>query len=131
MLPGWLQFGLASIVQFWLGSRFYIAGWKAARALSGNMDLLVAIGTTAAWGLSVYTLLTTPAGQEPALYFESSALLITFILFGRWLETKAKRQTASAIRALMHLRPDTARVRQGASETTVPSAAVPPKIDST
>ncbi|HEX2943316.1 MAG TPA: heavy metal translocating P-type ATPase, partial [Rhodopila sp.] len=124
MLPGWVQFVLASIVQFWLGWRFYAAGWKAARALSGNMDLLVALGTTAAWGLSVYELLATAPGQEPTLYFESSALLITFILFGKWLEARAKRQTASAIRALTRLRPDTARVRRGGADTDVPLAQV-------
>lgn len=124
MLPGWGQFALASIVQFWLGWRFYVAGWKAARALSGNMDLLVALGTTAAWGLSVYELLAATPGHPPTLYFESSALLITFILFGKWLEARAKRQTASAIRALMQLRPDTARLRRGTTEVDVPLAQV-------
>ncbi len=124
MLPGWGQFVLATIVQFWLGWRFYVAGWKAARALSGNMDLLVALGTTAAWGLSVYELLAAAPGHVPTLYFESSALLITFILFGKWLEAKAKRQTASAIRALMALRPDTARVRRDGADAEVPLAQV-------
>ncbi len=124
MVPGLGQLVLASIVQFWLGWRFYVAGWKAARALSGNMDLLVALGTTAAWGLSVYELLATGPGREPTLYFETSALLITFILFGRWLEARAKRQTASAIRALMGLRPDKARIRRAGAEVEVPLAQV-------
>ena len=124
MLPGWVQFALATPVQFWLGWRFYVAGWKAARALSGNMDLLVALGTTAAWGLSVYELLAAPAGHEPALYFESSALIVTFILLGKWLEARAKGQTASAIRALMGLRPDKARVRRGGAEVEVPLSEV-------
>jgi Cu+-exporting ATPase len=124
MVPGWGQFALASIVQFWLGWRFYVAGWKAVRALSGNMDLLVALGTTAAWGLSVYELLIAAPGQEPTLYFESSGLLITFILFGKWLEARAKRQTASAIRALMGLRPETARVRRNSAEMEIPLAQV-------
>lgn len=124
MVPGWDQFALATIVQFWLGWRFYVAGWKAVRMLSGNMDLLVALGTSAAWGLSVYQLLAAAPGHEPALYFESSALLITFILFGKWLEARAKRQTASAIRALMGLRPDTARVRSGGNEWEVPVSQV-------
>ena len=73
MLPGWVQFALATPVQFWLGARFYVAGWKAARAGSGNMDLLVALGTSAAWGLSTYALLAACAaapGPAPALYFE-------------------------------------------------------------
>ncbi|MEE3502917.1 heavy metal translocating P-type ATPase [Acidiphilium acidophilum] len=124
MLPGWGQLILASIVQFGLGWRFYVAGWKAVRALSGNMDLLVALGTSAAWGLSLYELIATPSGQSPHLYFESSALLITFILFGKWLESRAKRQTASALRALMALRPDTARVRRGSAEIQLPMAQI-------
>jgi len=125
MLPGWVQFALATPVQFWLGWRFYVAGWKAVRAGTGNMDLLVALGTSAAWGLSVFELLTAPAGHEPALYFESSALIVTFILLGKWLETRAKGQTASAIRALMGLRPDKARLRRGGgAEIEVPLSDV-------
>jgi Cu+-exporting ATPase len=124
MLPGWVQFALASVVQFWLGARFYAAGWRAARAGSGNMDLLVAIGTSAAWGLSVYELLTTPPGHVPPLYFESSALIITFILLGKWLESRAKGQAAAAIRGLMSLRPETARVLRGGREEDVPLASV-------
>ncbi|MBV8614685.1 MAG: copper-translocating P-type ATPase [Acetobacteraceae bacterium] len=124
MLPGWVQFALASAVQFGLGWRFYAAGWKAVRALTGNMDLLVALGTSAAWGLSVYELLAARPGGEPALYFESSGLIITFILLGRWLEARAKGQTASAIRALTRLRPDTARVRQSGVERVVPLGEV-------
>jgi len=122
MLPGWVQFALATPVQFWLGWRFYSAGWKAVRALTGNMDLLVALGTTAAWGLSTYMLLTfSPGhhGREAPLYFESSALIVTFILFGKWLEGRAKRSTTSAIRALMALRPDMARVRRGGEDIDV------------
>lgn len=119
MLPGWWQFLLATPVQFWLGWRFYLAGWKAARALTGNMDLLVALGSSAAWGLSVYALLAANAGHETALYFESSSLIITFILLGKWLEGRAKGQTASAIRALMGLRPDTARLLRGEAEIEV------------
>jgi P-type Cu+ transporter len=125
MLPGWVQLALASAVQFGLGWRFYVAGWKAVRAFSGNMDLLVALGTSAAWGLSVHQLLAAPAqGGEPALYFESSALIVTFILLGKWLEARAKGQTASAIRALASLRPETARVRRGSTEFEVPLAQV-------
>ncbi|MBV9654400.1 MAG: copper-translocating P-type ATPase [Acetobacteraceae bacterium] len=120
MLPGWVQFALATPVQFWLGFRFYRAGWRAARALSGNMDLLVATGTSAAWGLSVYALLAAPAGHQPALYFETSALLVTFVLLGKWLESRAKGQTASALRALARLRPDTARLLRDGTELAVP-----------
>lgn len=116
MVPGWLQLLLASTVQFWLGARFYKAAYKAVRNGSGNMDLLVALGTTAAWGLSVYMLLVqSHPGHTPHLYFESSAVLITFVLLGKWLEGRAKGQTAAAIRALMNLRPAIARVRRGAA----------------
>ncbi|MDR3534411.1 MAG: heavy metal translocating P-type ATPase [Rhodopila sp.] len=124
MLPGWIQFALATPVQFLLGWRFYVAGWKAVRALAGNMDLLVALGTTAAWSLSVYELVTAPSGQDLALYFESSALVITFVLLGKWLEGRAKGQTASAIRALIGLRPDKARLRRGDTEVELPLAQV-------
>ena len=120
MLPGWAQFALATPVQFVLGWRFYVAGWKAARALAGNMDLLVAIGTSAAWGLSTVMLLAGPPGAP--LYFESSALIITFILLGKWLEGRAKRSTATALRALIALRPDTAHVRRDGVETDLPVA---------
>jgi Cu+-exporting ATPase len=118
MLPGWAQFVLASIVQFGFGARFYRAGWNAARALSGNMDLLVALGTTAAWALSTWTLLTRPHVHE--LYFESSALLITFVLGGKYLEARARRGTAAAIAGLMRLRPDTARVERHGSVADIP-----------
>lgn len=124
VLPGWAQFALATPVQFWLGWRFYAAGWRAIRAFAGNMDLLVALGTSAAWGLSVFVLLTGARdhhGQAP-LYFESSAVIITFILLGKYLEARAKRSTASAIRALMALRPDTARIRRNGADTVVPIA---------
>jgi len=123
MLPGWLQFALATLVQFWLGARFYRAGWGALKALSGNMDLLVALGTSAAYGLSVYQLLSGAAGVHD-LYFEIAAALITFILLGKWLEARAKRQTTEAIRALNALRPERARVRRDGREVEVPLAAV-------
>ena len=112
MLPGWVQLALATPVQFWLGARFYRAAWKALRAGAGNMDLLVALGTSAAYGLSVYQLLRGGAGGMPHLYFESAAVVITLVLLGKWLEGRAKRQTTEAIRALNALRPEVARVRQ-------------------
>lgn len=115
-LPGWLQFVLATPVQFWLGWRFYRAGWHAARAGSGNMDLLVALGTSAAWGLSVWQL----AHHSDTLYFEASATVITLVLFGKWLEVRARKATASAIRALANLRPDIARVRRQDAEMQIP-----------
>ena len=110
-VPSWIQLLLATPVQFWLGARFYRAGWKALRARTGNMDLLVAIGTSAAYGLSLYQLLFAPMhGMDAHYYFEASAVVIMLILLGKWLEGRAKRQTGEAIRALMALRPDRARV---------------------
>ncbi|WP_066342358.1 heavy metal translocating P-type ATPase [Azohydromonas lata] len=125
MLPGWLQWALATPVQFWLGARFYRAGWKALKAGSGNMDLLVALGTTAGYGLSVWQLLFAHAGHgTPHLYFEASAVVITLVLLGKWLEVRAKRQTTEAIRALNALRPDTARVRRDGRDQELPLAQV-------
>jgi len=118
MLPGWLQLALATPVQFWLGARFYSAAWKALRARTGNMDLLVALGTSAAYGLSVY-MLWLHWDHEPHLYFEASAAVITLVLLGKWLEGRAKRQTTEAIRALQALRPETARLRRGGEEVEV------------
>lgn len=120
MLGGWLQLALATPVQFWLGARFYRAGWKALRAGTGNMDLLVALGTSAAYGLSLYLLLEHAAHGMPHLYFEASAAVITLVLLGKWLEQRAKRQTADAIRALNALRPTTARVRRDGAELDLP-----------
>ncbi|MDQ2779871.1 MAG: heavy metal translocating P-type ATPase, partial [Pseudomonadota bacterium] len=126
MLNGWLQLALATPVQFWLGARFYIAGWKALRAGAGNMDLLVALGTSAAFGLSLYELLRQGAAGSPHLYFEASAVVITLVLLGKWLEARAKHQTTEAIRALNALRPETARLRVGGVERDVPIAQVKP-----
>ncbi|MYN21243.1 heavy metal translocating P-type ATPase, partial [Rugamonas sp. FT107W] len=125
MLDGRAQLLLATPVQFWLGARFYRAGWSALRARSGNMDLLVALGTSAAYGLSVYQLFAS-ASAMPHLYFEASAVVITLILLGKWLEARAKRQTTSAIRALQVLRPESARVRRGEQDVEVPIADVRP-----
>ncbi|MBT9567844.1 MAG: copper-translocating P-type ATPase [Thiobacillus sp.] len=124
MLPGWLQMALATPVQFWLGARFYRAGWKALRAGTGNMDLLVAVGTSAAYGLSVYLLLTDAGSMH--LYFEASAVVITLVLLGKWLETRAKRQTTEAIRALQALRPATARIRENGIDRDVAIESIKP-----
>ncbi|AIR89353.1 heavy metal translocating P-type ATPase [Pseudomonas cremoricolorata] len=114
MLPAWAQFLLATPVQFILGARFYVAAWKAVRAGAGNMDLLVALGTSAGYGLSLYQWASAEAGVEPHLYFEASAVVIALVLLGKYLESRAKRQTASAIRALEALRPERAlRVVEG------------------
>ncbi|RSC28928.1 copper-translocating P-type ATPase [Pseudomonas putida] len=117
MLPAWAQFVLATPVQFILGARFYKAAWKAVRAGAGNMDLLVALGTSAGYGLSLYEWSQAHVGMEPHLYFEASAVVIALVLLGKYLESRAKRQTASAIRALEALRPERAlRVVEGREE---------------
>ena len=123
MLPAWAQFALATPVQFILGARFYVAAFKAVRAGAGNMDLLVALGTSAGYGLSIYEWAVAPAGHMPHLYFEASAVVIALILVGKYLESRAKRQTASAIRALEALRPERAiRVQDGREEDVAISA---------
>ena len=124
MLPAWVQFLLATPVQFVLGARFYVAGWHALKNLSGNMDLLVAIGTTAGWALSVWLWLRADAGTMVHLYFEASAVVVTLVLLGKWLEARAKRQTTAAIRALHALRPDVAHLLGRDGEVDVPVAEV-------
>ena len=120
-LPGWLQLIIATPVQFWLGARFYTGAYKSLRGGAGNMDVLVVMGTSAAWGLSAWVALFPSSTAGDHLYFESSAMIITLILFGKWMERRARRSAASAIRALMDLRPDSARVERNG---TVVEAAV-------
>jgi Cu+-exporting ATPase len=124
MLPAWVQFMLATPVQFILGARFYKAGWHALLALTGNMDLLVAIGTTAGWALSMWLWLSAAPGTMPHLYFEGSAVVVTLVLLGKFLEARAKRQTTTAIRALHALRPDVAHLIGLDGEVDVPVAEV-------
>ena len=123
LAPLW-QFLLATPVQFGLGARFYKAGWQAARHGGGNMDLLVAVGTTAAWGLSMWLWLGAAEGAMPHLYFEASALVITLVRLGKWLELRAREKTGSAIRALHALRPDTVRLITATGEVELPVAEV-------
>ncbi len=124
MLPAWMQFVLATPVQFILGARFYKAAWGAVKAMSGNMDLLVAIGTTAGWLLSMWLWLNAEPDEMAHLYFEGSAIVITLVLLGKWLETRAKRQTTSAIRALHALKPEIAHLIGLDGEVDVPIAEV-------
>ena len=110
---------LASLVQFGLGLRFYKGAWKAVRGGAATMDVLVAVGTTAAYGLSFFNwqrggLAHTPHDASlmamPALYFESSALVIGFVLFGKWLEERALAETTASLRALQALQPEQAHI---------------------
>jgi Cu+-exporting ATPase len=119
MLPGWAQLALATPIQYALGGRFYRAAWRALRAGSGNMDLLVALGTSAAYGLSLFRLIAAPS-EDHALYFEVSGVVIVLVLLGKWLERRATDRTADAIRALLRLRPETARLRSGGQDVDVP-----------
>ncbi len=119
MLPGWAQLALAAPVQIVAGARFYTGAWGALRSKSANMDVLVAMGTSAAFILSL--VMMTSGGH---LYFEGAAAVITFVRFGKWLEGRAKQGTTHAIRALMALRPEKARVRRGDREVEVPPEAV-------
>jgi len=120
----------ATFVQLWAGGRFYRAAWRAARHGAANMDTLIAVGTTAAWGYStVITLapqLVMDAGLEPAAYFDSSTLIIGFVLLGRWLEARAKGHAGGAIRRLLALEPPVARRIDGDRESDVPLVVVRP-----
>jgi Cu+-exporting ATPase len=125
MPPGWAQLALATPVQFWHGARFYRAGWAALRAGTGNMDLLVAIGTTAAWGLSTWNLLWGGAHVAAhGLYFEAAAVVLLFVLLGRFLESRAKAATGAAVHALLALRPVVARrlLAEGGEKEVDPAA---------
>ena len=111
-LPRWLQLLLATPVQFWVGKRFYIGAWHALRGGGANMDVLVALGTSMAYFFSaVVTLLAL----NQHVYFEASAAIITLVLLGKLMESRAKSKTSAAIEELMKLQPKTARVeRDGA-----------------
>ena len=127
MPPAWLQFALATPVQFGLGARFYRAAWHALKNGSGNMELLVSVGTTAAWLLSLWLWLAPNphaghGGAAAHLYFESAAVVIALVRLGKWLEERAKRQTTAAIRALHALRPELAHlIDWDGSEKDIPA----------
>lgn len=120
MLPPLWQWLLATPVQFYFGARFYKAGWHALRARSGNMDLLVSMGTSAAYGLSLYLWLSYEGHHDsPHLYFESSAAIITLVLLGKLLEKRAKQRTTDALKELESLKPASALVRRNDQWQTI------------
>ena len=123
-LAPWMELALATPVQFVIGARFYVAAASAIRARSGNMDVLVVMGTTTAYLYSLYLLLTLGADAQGQLYFEASAVIITLVLMGKYLEARAKRGTTAAIRQLMTLRPPTARIQRDGTEVEVPVGTV-------
>ncbi len=110
LLPPWLEFVLATPVQFIIGRHFYKGAWLSLKNRTTNMDVLVVLGTSAAYFYSLYILLS---GLALPLYFESSALVITLVTLGKYLEHRAKQSTSSAINALMALRPNSALVKKG------------------
>ena len=114
----------AAVVQFWAGAVFYRATWAAARHGATNMNTLVAVGTSVAFGYSAFVTLwptlATEWGFPYYLYYETAVIIIGLILMGRWLEARAKKQTAGAIKALMGLQAKTARVLRNGAELDVP-----------
>ena len=120
MLPGEAQFVLASIVQVLAGARFYKGAIAALRHGSANMDVLVALGTSAAWGMSTW--LVTQGVHH--LYFEASASVLTLVLLGKHLEARAKRATGQALRALTALRPERARLEKNGEVVEVPPESI-------
>jgi Cu+-exporting ATPase len=119
-LSPYTELVLATPVQFLIGWRFYRGAYAALRNGAGNMDVLVALGTTAAYLFSVYMVWLHGQHAHGHLYFEGAATVITLVLFGKWLETRAKRGTTTAIRALMTLRPQSARVLRAGVERDLP-----------
>lgn len=101
LMNPWWQFALATPVQFWIGAQFYKGAYKSLRSGSANMDVLVATGTSAAYFYSVFEMLVHP--MHPSLYFETSAILITLVLLGKWLEARAKEKTTDALKSLLAL----------------------------
>ena len=117
-----IQFVLSTLVQFGLGFRFYRGAWKAIKSGVATMDLLVALGTSAAYGLSLYLWLNAQSHghlHDMHLYFESASVVIAFVLLGKWLEERATSETASSIAALGKLRPSSARIVVRGEEKTI------------
>lgn len=123
-LSPYAELALATPVQFWIGGRFYRGAWRALKARSGNMDLLVALGTSTAYLYSLGLVLANGEAVRGHLYFEAAAVIITLVLLGKWLEERAKRSATAAIRGLMALRPETAWLEQGEGVIAVPVADV-------
>ena len=127
MWVNWLFFALATPVQFYVGWDYYVGAYKSLRNRSANMDVLVALGSSVAYGYSVAVLLAMAAGSHALghhLYFETSAMIITLIVVGKLLEARAKGQTSEAIKKLMGLQAKTARVVRNGVEADIPIAEV-------
>jgi Cu+-exporting ATPase len=128
MLNPWVQLALATPVQFWVGWPFYQAAWPAFRNRSADMNTLIALGTSVAYGYSLVVTLIPgwflQRGLQPEVYYEASAVVITLTLLGRYLEGRARGQTGAAIRNLMGLQARTARVIREGQELDIPLAEV-------
>ncbi|MDR2091774.1 MAG: heavy metal translocating P-type ATPase [Azoarcus sp.] len=124
ILPRWLQFIMATPVQFWIGWRFYRGGFSALRGGTGNMDVLVALGTSMAWAYS--TVVTLAGLHHYHVYYEASASVITLVLLGKLLESRAKARTAAAIESLARLQPQTAHVERAGALVEAPVAELIP-----
>ena len=118
-VAAWVQLSLATVVQFWLGARFYRAGLTSLRGGLGSMDTLVALGTSAAYFYSVWLLSARGAAAAPELYFEASAAVITLVRVGKWIEARTKRSTTAALRSLLALQPERATVRRQGRDVDV------------
>ena len=124
MLPAWLQFALATPVQFWSGRRFYFGAWGSLKGGSANMDVLVALGTSVAYLFSLYSWVAGAANGH--LYFEASASIISLVLLGKLLEARARERTAEALTQLMRLQPVTAQREKDGVVSEVPVALMRP-----
>ncbi len=118
-MPPWLQWLLATPVQFWVGARFYRGAWNSLRGGGANMDVLVALGTSAAYFYSLAVLLFDPGGH---VYFEASAAIITLVRLGKLLEARARSRTSAAIEQLLGLQPRRARVERGGQMQDIDAA---------
>lgn len=118
MLPRWLQWILATPVQFWIGRRFYVGAWHSLRGGSANMDVLIALGTSMAY---VFSAVVTAFALDQHVYFEASAAIITLVLLGKLMEARAKGKTSEAIEALIRLQPKTARIERNGEVLEVPA----------
>jgi Cu+-exporting ATPase len=123
LVAGWLQLALATPVQFWSGARFYRGSWKALRGGTANMDVLVALGTSVAYGFSAAVLLFD---IEQHLYFEAAAIVITLVLLGKYLEARAKASAAQSLESLIRLQPKTAFIEKQGKLVEVDVALLQP-----
>ena len=126
---GFVLWALATPAVFWCGRRFLQVAWKQARHGSANMDTLVSLSILISYGFSIFNLLFpqvwTGRGLQPHLYFESSAMIVAFILLGRVLEARAKHGTTASIRALAGLQPRTVNLKPGDLYTVKPGERIP------